>query len=394
MNVDEIVAAAVEQTGLDDFGEDLIPSSVVSFREGLELYVDCLDREAQLNELGAVALPPAVTAALVNRLKVIDWAKQHPEVETERIEAPVVVIGMFRAGTTFLSHLLDQDPANRALLGWESQDSAPPPTSETRRSGPRVDAAQGGVDLLESLNPAISAIHHETAIDPTECIAVMGQAFQSISWEAIANVPSYGAWWRAADDRPAYDYHRLVLQVLQSGGVGGRWTLKSPHHALALDALVDTYPDARLVLLHRDPVALVGSVCSLVRVMSSTFSDADHRAYIAEHWQDTLEESVRRIDDFRARRPEHPILDVAYADLARDPLGSLMALYDSLGLAPGVGAFAAVERYLVDHPRREFGSHAYDVREFGLTEAGVRRRFRGYSARYGIEPEKLADQGV
>ncbi len=389
MNVDEIVAAAVEQTGLDDFGADLIPSSVLSFREGLELYVDSLDREAQLNELGTIALPPAVTAALVNRLKVVDWAKQHPEVHAERIEAPIVVIGMFRAGTTFLSHLLDQDPANRALLAWESQDSAPPPTSETRRSGPRVDAAQGGVDMLESLNPAISAIHHETAVDPTECIAVMGQAFQSISWEAIANVPSYGAWWRAAEDRPAYDYHRLVLQVLQSGGVGGRWTLKSPHHALALDALVDTYPDARLVLLHRDPVALVGSVCSLIRVMSSTFSDADHRAYIARHWQDTLEESVRRIDDFRARRPEHPILDVAYADLARDPLGTMMALYDSLGLAPGVGAFAAVERYLVEHPRREFGSHSYDVGEFGLTEASVRSRFRVYSARYGVEPERL-----
>jgi hypothetical protein len=391
VNVDDIVAAAVEQTGLDDFGEDLIPSSVVSFREGLELYVDSLDREAQLNELGSVALPAAVTAALVNRLKVVDWANQHPEVQAERIESPVVVIGMFRSGTTFLSHLLDQDPANRALLSWESQDSAPPPTPETRRGGPRVDAAQGGVDVLEALNPAISAFHHETAVDPTECIAVMGQAFQSISWESVANVPSYGAWWRSVDDRPAYDYHRLVLQVLQSGGVRGRWTLTSPHHALALDTLVDTYPDARLVLLHRDPVALVGSVCNLVRVRSGTFSDTDHRAYIAAHWQDTLEESVRRIDDFRARRPEHPVLDVAYADLARDPLGTLMAIYDGLGLAPGVGAFAAVERFLVEHPHRELGSDRYDVGEFGLTEAGVRKRFRGYSARYGVEPETLDD---
>jgi hypothetical protein len=245
--------------------------------------------------------------------------------------------------------------------------------------------------MLELLNPAISAVHHETAADPTECIAVMGQAFQSISWEAIANVPSYGAWWRAADSAPAYDYHRLVLQVLQSGGVRGRWTLKSPHHALALDALVDTYPDARLVLLHRDPVALVGSVCSLIQVMSSTFSDADHRAYIAAHWQDTLEESVRRIDDFRTRRPEHPILDVGYADLARDPLAGLVALYDGLGIEPGAGGFAAVERYLVEHPRREFGSHTYDVGEFGLTEGDVRDRFRAYTARYDVEPELLAD---
>jgi sulfotransferase family protein len=390
VNVAEIVAAAVEQTGLDDFGDDLLPSSVPSFREGLERYVDSLAGEARLNDLGGLALPPAVTAALVNRLKVVDWAQRHPEVREERIEAPVVVIGMFRAGTTFLSSLLDQDPANRALLGWESQDSAPPPTPATRRSGPRVDAAQGGMDMLELLNPAISAIHHEAAVDPTECIAVMGQAFQSISWEAIANVPSYGAWWRAADNAPAYDYHRLVLQVLQSGGVRGRWTLKSPHHALALDALVDTYPDARLVLLHRDPVALVGSVCSLIRVMSSTFSDADHRAYIAAHWQDTLEESVRRIDDFRARRPEHPVLDVGYADLARDPLASVMALYDGLGLEPGAGAFAAIERHLAERPRREFGSHSYDVAEFGLSEGAVRERFADYAERYGVESESLA----
>ena len=278
----------------------------------------------------------------------------------------------------------------RDSLGWESQDSAPPPSPETRRSGPRVDAAQGGVDMLELLNPAISAIHHEAATDPTECIAVMGQAFQSISWEAIANVPAYGAWWRAADSTPAYDYHRLVLQVLQSGGVRGRWTLKSPHHALALDALVDAYPDARLVLLHRDPVALVGSVCSLIRVMSSTFSDADHTSYIAAHWQDTLEESVRRIADFRARRPEHPVLDVAYADLARDPLGTVRGLYDTLGLEPGPGAFAALEQHLADHPRREFGSHGYDVRDFGLTEGDVRERFRAYTEAYGVESESLA----
>ena len=53
--------------------------------------------------------------------------------------------------------LYDRDPANRALLAWEPLDSVPPPTAETRRNGPRVDAAQGGVDMLELLNPAISA---------------------------------------------------------------------------------------------------------------------------------------------------------------------------------------------------------------------------------------------
>jgi hypothetical protein len=383
MNVDELLAQATEQTGLSDFGDP-------SFREGLETYVASLESEARLNDLGGVALPPALVAALVNRLKVVGWAAEHPEVTEEQIASPVVVIGMFRAGTTFLSNLLDNDPANRALLSWESLDSVPPPAPGERKTGPRVDAAQGGVDMLEMLNPAISAIHHEAAHDPTECIAVMGQAFQSISWEAIANVPTYGAWWRAGDNLAAYDYHRLVLQTLQSAGVRGRWTLKSPHHALALDALVATYPDARLVLLHRDPVALTGSVCSLIQVMSSTFSDADHRAYIASHWTDTLEDSVSRIGDFRARRPEHPILDVQYADLARDPLGTVQGIYGSLGIEPGAGGFDAISAHLAAHPRGEFGGHRYDVGEFGLTEGELRERFAGYVDTYGVEPEHLA----
>lgn len=380
MRVDDLLAQASEQTGLSDFGDP-------DFREGLERYVDALAAEAALNDLGAVALPASIVSALANRLQVIGWTARHPEVAAERIEAPVVVIGMFRAGTTFLSNLLDADPANRALLGWESLDSVPPPTPAERRSGPRVEAAQGGVDMLEMLNPAISAIHHEGATDPTECIAVMGQAFQSISWEAIANVPSYGAWWRAQDGRSAYAYHRLVLQTLQSGGVRGRWTLKSPHHALALDALVETYPDARLVLLHRDPVALAGSVCSLIEVMSSTFSDADHRAYIAEHWTETLAESVRRVDDFRARRPEHPIHDVAYADLVRDPVGTLQGIYTGIGAEPAPGGLDAVAAYVDAHPRGTFGAHRYDVARFGLEEAALRERFAGYVERHGIEPE-------
>ncbi|MCW2764456.1 MAG: hypothetical protein JWO11_415 [Nocardioides sp.] len=381
--VDDLLDRATEQTGLDDFGDP-------SFRAGLASYTEALDAEAQLSELGALAVPPALVAALANRLRVVEHAKGHPEVRSEEIEAPVVVIGMFRAGTTLLSNLFDRDPDNRALLRWESGDSVPPPTPGERRSGPRVDAAQVGSDMLEALNPGVRGIHHEDADTPTECIAVLGQAFQSISWEALANVPSYAAWWRAADATPAYEYHRLVLQTLQSGGTRGRWTLKSPHHALALDALTAVYPDARLVLLHRDPVALTASVCSLIRTMSSTFSDADHRAYIKDHWTETLEESIRRIDDFRARRPEHKIHDVQYADLARDPLGTVERLYDTLGMQPGAGAFDAVSAYLAEHPRGSFGTHRYDLAEHDLDDAELRERFAGYIARYEVEAETLS----
>ena len=272
-----------------------------------------------------------VVGSLSNRLRVVDWIARHPEVQDERIDAPIVVIGMFRAGTTFLSQLLDQDPRNRALLLWEAGDSVPPPTPADHRAGPRVDAVHASNAMLAEINPQIEAIHHEEADEATECIAVMGQDFKSLTWEAIANVPAYGDWLLGVDQRSAYEYHRSVLQVLQSGGVRGRWTLKSPHHAIALEHLAAVYPDARLVLLHRDPVVLSASVCSLISTLSSTFTDADHRAYIVAHWPAMLEESVRRIDAFRAAHPEHPIVDVQYADLVTDPAATVASIYRAVG---------------------------------------------------------------
>lgn len=377
MNPDELLDEACAATGLDDFGPG-------DFREGLAVYCQALAGEARLNDVGRLAVRSAVASNLTNRLRVVDWAARHPEVAGERIDAPLVVIGMFRAGTTFLSNLLDQDPTNRPLLRWESGDCVPPPTPADFRTGPRVDAARTAVEMLESLNPAMATVHHEDADGPTECIAVMSQDFKSLSWEAIANVPSYGRWLTGVDQRSAYAHHRRVLQVLQHGGVRGRWTLKSPHHALALDALTTVYPDARLVLLHRDPVVLCASVCSLVRTMTGTFSDADHLRYIADRWTDVLATSIGRIDAFRARRPETPVLDVQYHDLVRWPVDTVARIYAAAGTPLSDPARAAMTAYVRSHDSRRYGVHRYDLADFGLDPAEIADRFAPYVARYDV----------
>jgi hypothetical protein len=178
-----------------------------------------------------------------------------------------------------------------------------------------------------------------------------------------------------------------VLQILQSGGVRGRWTLKSPHHAIALESLTAVYPDAKLVLLHRDPAVLCASVCSLVSTLSGTFSDADHRAYIAEHWTAMLEESVRRIDTFRDARPDHPILDVQYADLVGDPLGTVAAISAACGGDLDDAGRAAISAYVDANPKGSLGAHRYDLSEFGLDAGEIRERFGGYIERYGVATE-------
>jgi hypothetical protein len=145
-----------------------------------------------------------------------------------------------------------------------------------------------------------------------------------------------------------------------------------------------------LVLLHRDPVVLCASVCSLIRTLSSTFSDVDHQRYIADHWTAMLEESIRRIDAFRTTHPEHPIIDVQYADLVREPLATVGALYSSIGDELDDRAAAAVTAYVDSHPKGKFGVHGYDLAEFGLNSDELAERFDDYFTRYDVPTERPA----
>jgi hypothetical protein len=379
LDADALMAAAAEQTGLDDFG----PSS---FREGLDVYCESIG-EARLNDLGNMVVPGNVVAALSNRLRVVDWVKTHPEAGDEQIEAPFVVVGIFRAGTTLISYLLEKDDRHRPLFGWEAGTSVPPPDPAHLRDDPRIEATVTGRQMLDGINPRIKVVQNEEPDGPTECIGVLNQDFKSLLWEALTNVPSYGAWLHGTDHTSAYEYHRQVLQLLQSGGVRGRWSLKSPHHVLHLDALTAVYPDARIVVMHRDPLVLSASVCSLITTLTGTFSDADHTAYIAEHWTDMLERSVAALDGFRDANPQVPIVDVRYADLVGYPVATMERVYGAFDDELTGQARAAMQAHVDSRPKGKFGSHRYDLDEFGLDGPALAERFAGYVERYQIPLE-------
>lgn len=369
-----IIGNASEQTGLEDFGS-------ASYLEGLELLVASATDEAQLSKIGALAVEAQITTALVNRLRVTAWLTDHPEVLAEPVERPIMVLGLPRTGTTLLSELLHRDPANRSLMRWEAMDSVPPPDAASFTSDPRIEAARVSAGMLEALNPGFHAIHYEAPDGPTECVAVLAQDFKSLLWECVANVPAYGEWLLACDQTSAYEYHHRVLQLLQSNAPG-RWTLKTPHHCLALDAISVRYPDARLVMTHRDPVAVVASLCSLVRSLAGTFSDADHGTYINERWTEVAVELVERVMTWRDTNGDATFVDVAYDDLVADPIGVARSIYEHGGDELSVDAEAAMRRYLAEHPHGEHGRHRYAIDDLGLDADALRERFAAYRTRF------------
>jgi hypothetical protein len=378
MNSATLTDQASEDTGLDHWGGD-------SYRDGLDRLVHALDTEAGLNPLGELALEEQILANLRNRLRVTAWVEQHPELLDEPVERPIIVLGLPRTGTTLLHELFHRDPANRSLMRWEALDSVPPPDAAHFADDPRVDTARAADEAMDALNPQFRAIHYEAPDGPTECVAVLSQDFRSLLWSVVANVPSYTRWLLETDPTPAYDYHRRVLQLLQSCAPG-RWALKTPHHALFLDAVVEHYPDARLVMTHRDPVTVVASLCSLAGTLGATFSDIDHADDHVRTWTAVGQTLVERVMDFRDRRGDDHFVDVAYDDLVADPLASVVRILGHFDEVLSEPAAASMRAYLADDPHRQMGRHRYSPHGAGLDRDDIGQRFARYADRFAIPP--------
>lgn len=368
-DVDQLIARAVEATGLDDFGP-------AGWQDGLAALVDSAAAEAELSELGAAVFRSWIRDRLQSRLNIVDWASRHPGEVDGPVDAPLVVTGLGRSGTTFLLELLASDPANRALMKWEAMDATPPPETATFTTDPRIERCIAATERQYAGAPELKAVHWEPGDGPTECLALLGQAFRGTDFAGLFTLPRYLRWYLAADQRPAYDFHRLALGVLQSRAPGP-WVLKDPWHLMALDALVQTYPSARVVVLHRDPTDVVPSLAGLSAASHPELMRTSPvpPSYWGAQWLEALGTAADRHAEARRRLDASRFLDVSYQDLIADPVTTVAHIYDFAGRPFTAEAERAVRRHVANRPQHRYGVHRYSLDQFGLTSEQIAERF-------------------
>lgn len=379
---DEILKRAQDQTGLKGLDSD-------SWREGLGVILKLID-DPRMSENGVAAVEKRCVDALANRLRVHAYVEAHPEVRKEKIESPLFILGMPRTGTTVVSYMLAQDPARRPLLKWEALNSAPPATPDTLRTDPRcVAMLEQEKQILKAVKEhGISLAHWEDADGPTECMFLHEQDFKGLLWDSFTPGTGYADFMFNCDATSAYEYQKLVLQVLQSG-VPGRWSLKMPSHSVHIDALLKVFPDARLVWAHRDPYKATGSLCNLLMLPASmTFKpEAIDKAALGQNCKRQMREHVMRPLAVRERIGDDRFFDFHYAAFLRDPIGELRKLYAWDGLPFTADVEARMRAWLAENPQHKLGKAKYTLEEYGLTTAELKPVFREYLEAFDIELE-------
>jgi len=382
LNAPHLLAAARRRTHLHDFGDPAL-------QEPLRRLVQSMEGEARLNFIGRVAAREELTHMLMNRLKMERDRQQHPDIAAEQIRRPLFITGLPRTGSTFLHGLLAQDPANCAPLHWEIRDPSPPPERATHETDPRIERAARQIRWFFRLAPEFRKIHSVGSRLPEECTVILSHTFLSSQFSSTWFVPSYQAWLEQQDLRPAYQYHRQFLQHLQWHCPRQRWVLKAPLHLPGLCALFATYPDANVIMLHRDPLEVLASVASLHVTLRRTFSDAVDPLTVGLEVTRMLAEDIRRGSEARDAgcAPAEQFVDVWYEQLLHKPLDVVRRIYRQFDLPLTAEAEAQMRQYLGRNPKDQYGPHVYSLAQFGLDHEVERERYRAYSQRWGAPAE-------
>lgn len=359
MDADALEAAALRGADPVRLGPD------TGWRTPYRLLVRALRDEAELNPLGLAMAHGQIVQTLRARMRAVALWQRHPEILEMPLAPPVVILGPMRSGTTRLQRLLACDDRLAHTRAFESFHPVP---LRARGFDSRPLRTRLALAAIARFNPVLAAIHPTRPRDPEEEFGLLSFPFGPPQFEAQWRVPSFTSWWEGADKSFVYMEMRQLLQTIswrRREPPGRPWILKAPQFMEDLPALLDAFPGARLLCLHRSLEAVIASSASLVWHQMRIQSDRADPTWIGREW---LRKTRRRLSlaaEARRRHPDIPQLDLDYDAMARDWRGEIDRIYDLIGLDLPPDLAARMAAWL--SRARSHHGHRYSLDQFGLS---------------------------
>jgi hypothetical protein len=379
LDAERLLEHAAAVAGFDQLDDDTLPERLASLVAQLA---------PRLDADGRARAAAVVDGLLVERLRVLD-ARRHLPIGDERIDRPIIAMGEGRSGTTLLQMLLACDPSSRVLEFWEAMRPSPPPgvsdTAERRRL-----ADDDWREILDQI-PRWLVSHPYNGMlgrNPPECERLWAFDFRSLP-------PS--AWWRVPtvqwppfrlprDDVRQYELHTAMLQHLQYGAPERRWVLKGVTHQHRLPALLDAYPDAAFVWIHRDPLTAIASRVVLQReIYEGIGGPFDHVGFAAATIESSVASFCAAAEQPLAADPR--IHHLLYPEFTADPVAAIRALYERAGLEFGERFEGSMRAWMAENPSNRYGTFTYSVDVLGVDLDALDRRLEPYRERFGVPRE-------
>lgn len=267
---------------------------------------------------------------------------------------PVIIVGHWRSGTTFLHNLLSRDPRfcyPTILDALRPYDFYPSPFEfisryALLRSVPQVrpmDNMPLDPDLPQEDELALATMGAPSFLNCFYFPARMSEVFAQEVLFGGKDDRILRAW------RDGLSYYLAKLAALHPGR---RLLLKNPAHSARIPQLRAMFPGAKFIHIHRDPAAVFQSTRKLYRSMLAVSALQDHQSVdIDEHILWSYPAVMTRLLDALDDLPPGTAIALRYDELVADPVKAVDRIYYELNLGNSEVIRRAIAAYVTDHRR-------------------------------------------
>tara|TARA_B110000211_G_scaffold235027_1_gene308664 strand:- start:17475 stop:18638 length:1164 start_codon:yes stop_codon:yes gene_type:complete len=379
-SVEELLKTAREITGLEDFGDP-------RYRGALEHLVLGINNAPNFRRDRAGRLGQELISLLMNRLWTTKDIKEHPEILEQQLMPPVCICSLPRTGTTKLHRILSVCGSFQYLPYWQMRMPARIPGYADEGRARRITEAEEFCEWEAATSPEFQKGYTRKADEPEEELIVMDQSFNDANLGLVHGAPEYLAWIAKNDFSATYDYLLLQLKYLQwqfNRDEPKPYVLKTPGHLGNEDQLKRIFPQGiNLVFSHRDPKAILASLCHLTgssrKLYYHTDTSNEALGQLLLNW---FSDALMQHMSWRDRNPDIKVLDMAFKDITADSVGTLVKIHEFLGKNLDQEGIEKIEQWDRKNPRHKHGKPEFTLEDYGLSPEVVDRRFAPYMERF------------
>jgi hypothetical protein len=329
-----------------------------------------------------------------------------PSLRRTQVVAPVFSVGHARSGTTYLHRLMAQDSRFSYFLMYEMFFPSMLEKSLIR-GALRLDERLGGRvrrwldEASRRTFEASSDMHATGFFAPEEDDFVLTWSLASGFWMVLfpyldeLDFYHVDRWPAAKRKRVMGFYRECVRRQLALNG-GGTHLSKNPTFCGRVEALIEEFPDARLVVPVRNPNETIPSLLKMMQRTWEGLGAENERiraslAVLAEQSFDAYAHPLDVVDT----HPECPSVVVDYRDLIAEPGDTLRRVYAALGLE--VTAEMAEVFDAANRGQGHESTHTYSLEEFGLDPDAIRQGLSSLFVEFDwpdIRPESSSPQSL
>ncbi|XP_062508443.1 uncharacterized protein LOC134184713 [Corticium candelabrum] len=353
--------------------------------------------------------PESMLVGRWNRKAYVEWnilrplliaeaaLARHPDISSVPISKPIFISGTGRNGSTLLQDIMCCYPSVRYLTIPDCMDIAP--LDESREFDPvwRQERQELWRDNIEIHQRSIMNLgqnsHMISDKSPEECIVLLSKYlfwFPLLTFDGNCD----GVEWslsQPAFTRKAYEMYKQELKLLlyydqKIDGIDPstvQFVLKAPLHVVYHDVIRKVFPDAIIIRLHRDPVEVTASFCSMFTAI--------HKAYPTRHDHDPTHLGKMKLKWVLLacnRMVEEGVgegmIDVRYLDFKKDPVGTSAKIAAAVGLEHNEDVEQKITTYLKERRRQPQGTNPHNPALYGLNPTAIRQDLSSYCEMFRV----------